>query len=215
MALHLNLYHEVHKAKALKRRDPLKLSMYGLSAIIACFAGYYFIQLLRLHSLNTQLAAAKAQFEKIEPVAKDAKKREEELTAQNKAGDTLVAKIENRFYWAPMLEEVMQVVPRDVQLTRFAGEVSNDGLRRCSLTVDGLSAGADPRKVAEDLRTAIAEKFSVNYRNVSSKFKMLEDGTELVLLDGKQMPTATFAINVELSAASNQPIAQPAPRRKK
>ena len=38
MALRLNLYHEVIKAKALKRRDPLKISIYALSAIAAVCA---------------------------------------------------------------------------------------------------------------------------------------------------------------------------------
>ena len=56
MALHLNLYHEVNKAKAIKRRDPLKLSLYGLAAVIAGFASYYVIELVKLHTINTELS---------------------------------------------------------------------------------------------------------------------------------------------------------------
>lgn len=200
MALHLNLYHEVIKAQALKRRDPLKLTMYGLAAVVACFAGYYALQLVKLHGLKSELSVAKAQFDKFEPLAKVAKKREEELLVKTKAGNLLVKKVESRFYWAPLLGQIMQVVPREVQVTRLAGDLTGEGMRRCSLSIDGLSAGTDARKVAENLRTAIAEKFSLKYKNVSSKFRMLEDGTETVLLDGRQVPTATFAINVELSS---------------
>ena len=209
MALHLNLYHEVNKAKAIKRRDPLKLSLYGLAAVIAGFASYYVIELVKLHTINTELSMVKSEFTKVEPLAKTAKKREEELNAQMKSGDLLVKKVENRFYWAPMLEQVMQIVPREVQLTRMAGDITGEGLRRCSISLDGLSAGADARKVAEDLRTALAEKFAANFKNVTSKFRSLEDGTEMVMLDGKQVPTAMFAISVELTTgavAAAQPV---------
>lgn len=198
MALHINLYHEVLKAKALKRRDPLKLSMYCLAAVVVCFASYYVLQLVKTHGLNSNLAVVKAEFAKLEPLAKVAKKREEELKAQTMAGAIIVKKVENRFYWAPILEQIMEIVPREVQLTRLAGTVTGDGLRHCSLAIDGLSAGSDPRSVAENLRTDLAEKFSPKFKNVSSKFRLLDDGTEMLTLDGKQVPTATFAINVEL-----------------
>jgi len=214
MALHLNLYHEVLKAKALKRRDPLKLSMYGLAAVIACFAGYYVLELVKLHSINSELTRVKVEFDKLEPLAKTARKREEDLQSQMKAGNLLVKRVENRFYWAPLLEQVMQVVPREVQLTRLSGDLTGDGLRRCSLSIDGLSAGTDPRKVAEDLRTAFTEKFSTKYKNVSSKFRTLEDGTEMISLDGKQVPTATFAITVDLYSGEELIAAQPARKKK-
>ena len=213
MALRLNLYHEVLKAKALKRRDPLKLSIYGLLAIAALCAGWYFIQLMRMHSLSEELTRVKGEFDRIEPAAKAAKQREEELTALTSSSDQLSKRIEGRFYWAPILSEIMQVVPREVQITRMGGDITGEGLRRCSITIDGLSAGTDPRRVAEELRTAIAEKFSPKYKNVSSTFKTLEDGTEMVMLDGKQMATATFAITVQLFTGEEK-IAPP-PRKKK
>lgn len=212
MSLHLNLYHEVLKAKAIKRRDPLKLTMYGLSAVVAGFAGYYVLQAVKLHNLNSELATVKAEFDKLEPAAKTAKAREDELTVKLKAGNLLVKKVESRFYWAPLLEQIMQVVPREVQVTRLVGDLSGEGARRCSLSIDGLSAGTDARNVAETLRTAIAEKISPQHKNVTSKFRMLEDGTEMAMLDGKQVPTATFAINVEFSSGEEP---APEPTRKK
>ena len=199
MALRLNLYHEVIKAKALKRRDPLKISIYGLSALAACFALYYFAQLVRMHSISDQYAKVKAEFDHLEPQAKAAKKREDELTQLTSTSAQMVKRIEGRFYWAPLLSELSQIVPRDVQITRLGGDVSGDGMRKCAVTIDGLAAGADPRRVAEDLRTAIAERLSPKYKNVTSTFKTLEDGTETMTLDGKQVNTASFAILVQLS----------------
>ena len=213
MALRLNLYHEVLKAKALKRRDPLKISIYGLSVIAALCASWYLFQLMRMYGLNDQLTKAKADFDRVEPAAKAAKKREEELSSQALASNQLANRIEGRFYWAPILSEIMHLVPREVQITRMSGDISGEGLRRCSITIDGLSAGTDPRRIAEELRTAIAEKFSPTYRNVTSAFKTLEDGTELVMLGGKQLSTATFAISVQLYTGEEK-ITAPARKKK-
>jgi hypothetical protein len=209
MALHLNLYHEVIKAKALKRRDPLKISIYVLSAIVALCAVWYVAQLMKMQHTQDELARVKAEFDKVEASAKAAKKREEEITGQSRISAQLAQRIEGRFYWAPILSDIIEIVPREVQITRMGGDISGEGLRRCMITIDGLSAGTDPRRVAEDLRTAMAEKFSPKYKNVTSTFKMLEDGTETVMLDGKQMATATFAINVQLYTGeekSTQPV---------
>lgn len=212
MALHINLYHEIEKARQLQRRDPLKLSMYGLSGIAACFALYYFIELGRNHSLRHELGRAQAQFRQIEPKAKAAKKLEDEINQEIKKSEAIGHRIEKRFYWAPVLEQLAQVVPREVQITRVIGDVTGDKTRKCALTIDGISTGVDPRRTAEELRTAIAEKFGPNFHSVTSTFKTLDEGSELVMLDGKQLPTATFAINVLLTTGEEAAPVQP--RRK-
>lgn len=216
MALHLNLYHEVQKQRQLERRDPLKLSLFGLGAIVVCFAAFYGIQLGRTHGINMELAKVKAEFDKVEPAAKAGKKRDEEINTQIQLNELLAKRIENRFYWAPMLEQLMQVVPREVQITRFAGDIAGDGLRKGQVAIDGLSAGSDPRRVAEELRTAITEKLAANpkYKSVASSFKALDDGTENVNLDGKQVPTATFAINLVLNTGEEPPPPPPARKKK-
>ncbi len=213
MALHLNLYHEVIKAKALQRRDPLKISIYGITGLLACFAFYYFFQLVRMHAISEEYTKVKAEFDRLEPQAKASKKREEELNQLALSSGRVVRRIEDRFYWAPLLAEITQIVPREVQITRLGGDITGADLRRCAFTVDGLAAGADPRRVAEELRTAIADKLSSKYKNVTSTFKTLEDGTETVMLDGKQVSTATFAITVQLFVGEEKKA--PAPRGKK
>ena len=215
MALHLNLYHEIQKKKALKRRDPLKISIFGLGAIAAVFALVYAMQLLKLHSLTEDLAKIQAEHDKLAPSAKVAKKHEDELAVKQTATDTMVHRIEGRFYWAPILEQVMRVVPKEVQLTRLGGDIPTDGSRRCVINIDGLSAGSDPRKVAEDLRTALADTFTPKFKPVTSTFRALEDGSEMVMLDGRQVPTATFAITVQMPLGEDKSAATPAPRRKR
>src|SRR3954452_5812420 len=129
MALRLNLYHEVIKAKALKRRDPLKISIYVLSAIAALCTAWYLFQLVNMHNLTADLKRVKGEFDKLEPAAKAARKREDELTQQGKLSAQLGKRMESRFYWAPVLAEIMQVVPREVQITRMGGDVTGDNIR--------------------------------------------------------------------------------------
>jgi Tfp pilus assembly protein PilN len=214
MPLRLNLYHEVQKQEALKRRDPLKLSLYGLSAIAACMAGYYFIQLGKAHALNSELEQLKVEHAKLDPESKAAKKQEEELTAKIKVNETMERRIEERFYWAPLLEQLVGIVPREVQVTKVNGEVAADGSQKCTVTINGISAGTDPRRIAEDLRIAIAEKLGVRYREVSATFRSLDDGADPVTLEGKQLPTAAFVIGVDLQWGSDK-LAAAVPARQK
>ena len=197
MALRLNLNHEILQAHRARQRDPLKLSLWGLGVIAAGFCAYYFFQLAKMSVISQEFAQKKAEFDNVQPKAVAAKSREDELTETIRAGETIVQRIEGRFYWAPMIEELVNAVPPDVQITKFAGDVQGDSRKKCRLSIDGLSAGTDPRKVAEELRTAIAESFGKKYKNVTSSFRTLEDGIETIQVGGTARPTATFAINVE------------------
>src|SRR6185436_8767488 len=126
MALRLNLYHEVIKAKALKRRDPLKISIYVLSGIAAVCTCWYVLQVVQMSGLAADLARVKGEFKKLEPQAKAARKREDELSGQAKLSTQLEKRMEGRFYWAPVLAQIMQIVPREVQVTRMGGDVSGE-----------------------------------------------------------------------------------------
>lgn len=213
MPLRLNLYHEVQKQAALKRRDPLKLSLYGLGAVATCMAGYYFLQLSKSHGLNSELAQLQAEHARLDPESKAAAKREEELTAKIKVNETMERRIEERFYWAPLLEQIVGVVPREVQLTRVTGETAPDASQKCTLVVNGVSAGSDARRIAEDLRISIADRLGQKYRSVTATFRSLDDGPDPVTLEGKQLPTAAFVIGVDLHWGADKIAA--APVRKK
>src|SRR3954451_7276396 len=152
MALHLNLFHEIERQKALNRRDPLKLSMYGLGVIAAGMAGYYVLQFAGAKSTANELARVEAEYKKLTPQAEAAVKLETELSATIKTSENLTKRIEGRFYWAEVLQTLSETVPPSVQITKLNGEVANDAVRHGTITIEGLSAGSEPRKVAEDLR---------------------------------------------------------------
>jgi Tfp pilus assembly protein PilN len=215
MALKLNLYHEIEKLKAERRRDPLKISLMILGVVVACFAVLYFWEVGRSASLRRDLVRKKAEFDAIEPQAREARARLDSLQASIDAGTRLTQRIEGRFYWAPLLEQIITTVPREVQITKFQGDVQGDGLKKCQFTLDGISAGPDPRRVAEELRQALAEKLGARYKAVTAAFRQLEDGTEHATLDGQQFATATFAINVTLQHGEEEAPAPPPRTAKK
>src|SRR5436305_13382451 len=97
MALHLKLFHEIEKQKALKARDPLKLSMYGIGLVAAGLAGYYALQFASASAASSELSRVEAEYNKLKPQAEKAVKRKEELAGSIKISDTFVKRIEGRF----------------------------------------------------------------------------------------------------------------------
>ncbi len=212
MPLVLNLHHEIDRQRAIKRRDPLKFAMMGLGVIVLGFAGYYVYDLAEVHAMETERSTAEAEYKKLEKKAELAKKEEEELNLSMKSCETMVKRVEGRFYWAPVLGALMQVVPREVQITKLSGDVSGDLPRRCSITVEGIAAGSEPRKLAEELRKSLNDQFAPKYRNVVASFRTLEDSNEQVKINGQPAKTADFAITVQLQFGDEPP---PPPQPKK
>jgi hypothetical protein len=214
MALHLNLHHEIAKQRALQRRDPLKLSAFGLAAVALGFAGYYALQLTTASSLSGELAGVKSEYEGLKGKQVAAQIREQELSSSVKASESLVTFVENRFYWGSVLETLTETVPPVIQITKLAGDVADDKARHCKITIEGISAGAEPRKIAEELRKALGEKFAGKYKSVDAKFGSLDDGKDTASVGGQQLPTAVFAINLQMQIVADEPVAAPVvPRR--
>ena len=80
--------------------------------------------------------------------------------------------MENRFYWAPLFEQLIQVVPSDVQITGLDGSVSSDGLKKVTLTVTGIATGGEPRAKAEELRIALQNKLAAQYHQPTRHFQV-------------------------------------------
>jgi hypothetical protein len=212
MALHLNLNHELERVRAQRRRDPFKLSMIALAIIAAGFAAQYFWALGKSTLLTREVEARRAEFATKDPLAKAAVAEEAELKRKLGNSDRFHKRIEGRFYWSPLIQEVVQTVPVNIQITRFAGDVTGDEAKKVQVNLDGLAAGEKPRGVAEDflqkLRTALEKK----YRNVTLSFRHLEDGTDTIPVDGKPQPTVNFAINIQFQhgeAPTAAPVRKP------
>lgn len=215
MPLHINLYHEIESQKAASRRDPLKIASYILGLVVVIFAVMYFWELGQSAALDSELQRRKSEFDSIDPIAREAEKREKDLQETFDKSEKLVTNIETRFYWGPVLEEIVKSVPREVQITKMTGNVSGEAIKRTQINLDGIAAGADPRRVAEELRQSLVEIFSKKYKNVNATFRQLDDGAETVKLDGRNWPTANFGIALSLQDKDESEVTPPPTERRK
>ncbi|MES2568853.1 MAG: hypothetical protein V4710_02220 [Verrucomicrobiota bacterium] len=214
MAIRLNLYHEIAKEKQAKRRDPLKLSMIALGIIVAFLAGYYFWQLAIMSGITQEYERKQMEFKGVSPKAELAQKRIDELAVASKTNELLVKQIEGRFYWAPVLETIARLVPPELQITKLTGDAQGENVKKCNLSLDGISSGTDPRGSAEALRMALEKQFGSQFRAVSATFRTLEDGTETINVEGNPRSTAIFQILVQF-ATGEEAVATPPPRKAK
>ncbi len=216
MPLRLNLLHEQQAARAQRKRDPLKLGLYALGGVAALFVAYYLVRLGTSASLHSQLAGKKAEYsKKYELPLKNADAREKELTRTTAAASALTARVEGRFYWAPLLDVLLRTVPREVQLLGFGGN-DDPKDKNVGFTLEGVAAGKEPRAVAEQFRITLGNNLNAKYgagaANVRFRSGALEETKTTVALDGQQQLTARFTIEVTLrkpSAAPPGPAATP------
>lgn len=208
MALHINLYHEIQRARKEEQYDPLKISIMCLGFVGLCLGGLYFVKLSQTMSVRNEYATQKTEIATLEPQSAAAKLKEAELTASIQLADKLNKRIEERFFWAPVMEQIGFTIPGNVQITKLTGDISTaDATRRIGIVLDGVAAGEQPRKVAEDIRLALLDSLGQKYKNVAAVFRSLDDSAEQVRFEGKEMPTALFSINITFSAAAVSPAA--------
>ena len=69
--------------------------------------------------------------------------------------------------------------------------------RKVQANIEGIVAGTEPRTTAESFRHSIQATMEKKYRNVVATFRHLEDGTDTIQIEGKPVPTASFAINLQ------------------
>lgn len=208
MPLHVNLHHEIQQQELARRRDPLRMGMLAVLVIAIGFVAYYFYEMERTHGINVRYGTLQSDWAQLEPKAKDAKTREVDLDTQIKASDALMKDIDGRFYWAPVLGEILRTVPRAVQVVRVNADTQIGNISNV-LTITGISSGVEPRKQAEAVRTALAAKLASQCKHVSSSFKTLDDGDQYVMLDGRRLPTAIFSMEFQLQV--RDPVATPTP----
>lgn len=199
MALQLNLFHEEISEERQRKRDPLKLGMMALIAFGLLLFLYYGWNAYGTMQIKSQLTAAQAEWEKVEPKVTAAQKRATELARIIDSTKVLDQMIEDRFYWAPFLATISKCVAPNIQVASLSGNAS-DTDRTIKVSLEGLAAAREPRAAAEDLRQLLTEQLEKSYQNVEVTFKNLEDLDTVVNLAGVPTPSARFVLNVNLSS---------------
>lgn len=232
MAISINLLHEKHTQERQRQRDPLKLGVYVLVGIIACFLFYYLFAWFSAQRLFNQRDDLKGRWEKTQRDASAVTQFELEMKATAAASTALNTRIEKRFFWGPMLDVIYRVVPPEIQLTNFIGTNPRKG-DVASMQLDGVAAGTEPRAAAEKFRQALLAALEAKYREtreraglppsssgLSCLFRLLEDQTGVTAkVDGKELPTAKFIMDVKMrkpyAVAPTPPPPPPRPAKPK
>ena len=213
MALHLNLLHEEILEQRQRQRDPLKIGMIALVGCGVLLFLYYTWNAYRTLEIKSRLTTIERAWKKIEPGVTAAQKRVADLEGVIKTTRALDDYIDNRFFWAPVLQKVSRCVAPNTQLTNFEGAVQDEN-RGIDVSLEGIAAGREPRSVAEDLRQMLLEQFHQSYSDVKAEFKTLEDLDTIVNVAGTHMATAHYILTVNFNpAAMPKPGESPAATR--
>ena len=212
MPLQLNLLHEEILQQRQRKRDPLKLSLYAAIGLGALLMLNYLWTGYRVLQGKSHLNSIQAEWAKIEPKVTAAQKRSDELNGIINTMNALDACIENRFYWATLLEKVAHCVTPNVQITSLEG-VAEDDKGLVTVTLDGVAGGREPRGVAEDFRQMLLEQVGKEQPTVKVEFKTLEDLDTTVALGGNNVTTAHFVLTVGMEPFPK--AATPAPTERK
>ena len=208
MALQLNLLHEEIAEHRQRQRDPLKIGMMVLGALVAILVGYYLWNVYQTLQIKSRLNAVNREWAKVEPSVTAAQKRSEDLNNMIKTTKVLDEYIDGRFFWAPVLQIVSRCVAPNIQLASLDGNVADDG-KVLTMTIDGTAAAREPRAAAEDLRQMLLEQLGKSYSEVKVEFKTLEDLDTIVNVGGTNLAEAHFGLSIIFAPA--QPKASPTP----
>src|SRR3954471_49346 len=198
MALQLNLLHEEIAETRQRQRDPLKLGMLALLGLTTLMVAFYMWKGYQTLSVKSRLAAAQADWAKVEPSVTAAQKRSAELNSTIATTKILDTMIEGRFYWGPFLQKLTRCVAPNAQLTTVDGSV-NDETKVVTVAIEGVAAGRDPRAAAEELRQLLSEQLGTDYGNVSVEFKVLEDLDTIVSVAGANMAMARYNLAISFT----------------
>ena len=216
MPLTINLLHEEQFLLQQRKRDPLKLGFYALGAVAMLFFLYYAYRYASSGSLRSELRDQQAEWAKQEPLAKAATTRETDLSAKLAEANAVTRRMENRFYWAPVLDVLLKTVPPNVQVVNLTG-TNDPKADKTSVLLEGIVAGEVPRIAADQFRTLLNERLAKQYPGATSTFRGLDDTTATVNVNGRALPTARFTIESLFAKPNAAPAPTPAPepRRKR
>src|SRR5205823_8511603 len=214
MPLQLNLLHEEISQERQRKRDPLKISMYVGAALVGLLALNYLCSAYRTLSIKAHLSSVERKWAKVEPQVTAAQKRAEQLNGIISTTRTLDQFIDNRFFWAPMLETISRCVTPNLQITSFDGTIEEQS-KAITILLEGTAAGREPRAVAEDFRQMLLEQLAKEQPGVKVEFRTLEDLDTLISMGGNNVAAAHFIVSVNANTGPKAPASAPAERKSK
>ncbi len=210
MPLTINLLHEERALLQQRKRDPLKLGLFALGGVALLFVAFYCYRLIGSASIKRDMDSRQAEWAREEPKALAAAEQDKVYSDKLGVASLVSQRIDNRFYWAPLLSNLQRTVPPNVQIISLAGSCDAKD-EKVAVVLEGLAAGAVPRAAAEQFRTTLTEVLGHSYKGAVATFRNLDETSSTVMLAGKQVPTARFSIDIKLDRHSTVPVLASAP----
>lgn len=201
MALHLNLLHEEISELRQRQRDPLKIGMMVLAVFGALLFIYYAWNAYQTLEIKSRLSSIEREWAKVEPQVVAAQKRSTELTGILNTTRVLDGIMEERFFWAPFLQQLSHCVAPNAQITSLEGAVLDEN-KSVTVALEGVSAGREPRAAAEDLRQMLLEQLGQSYKDVKVEFKTLEDLDTIANVGGTNMAMSRYVLSISFNLPS-------------
>ena len=213
MPLTINLLHEEQALNKQRKRDPLKLGLYALGGVAALFVAYYAYRLIGSSEISSELQARQTAWAREAPKEEAAEAQDKVFNQKLSVANLVSQRIDNRFYWAPLLANLQRAIPPNVQITRLTG-ASEPNAEKVTISLDGLVAGPIPRAAAEQFRTSLSDTLGRSYKGAAATFFSLDETASTVTLGSKQVPTARFTIEVKVDRAASLPVLAATPARR-
>lgn len=195
--LHINLLHEEQAKITERKRDPLKIGLLLLLLLCLFLYGYYLLRSTQADRLAAEVNGMKAELARLEPKAAAAKIDEEKSSQIMTATANIEKIINGRFYWGPFLSQIISETGADIQITSLDGTFS-ETTNSLKITIKGLSAGLEPRAVAERFRQNLTDNLGKTIGEASSAFLTLENNEARISLQDKILETAVFSIEFKI-----------------
>jgi hypothetical protein len=208
MPIRINLLHEEERALLERQRDPLKLALLGAIVIGIGLFGWYSVMATQASAKRGELATLQAEWDTKKPKAEEGAAKEAVLTKKFEAHQLLVSRSRDRLFWAPVLEKMLSVVRRDMQITSFVGSI-NEAMK-VVISLSGITVGQEPRSIAEYLRSELERSIASAHPESSVTFQSLEENATPIDIQGRSFRNSDFSIKIEVklpatSADQNAP----------
>lgn len=165
MALTHNLLYPKQQAELERKLDPIKIGLLLGLLIVIGLVLFWVVQGAAVDSLEKQRKDLQQTWGRLEDQMEAAKKQQATDEEKLATANALVASVEERFYFAPVLELLLENVPNSAQINSV-GMNYNPQSDEANIQVAGKVAGKtdqDSRARADALRIRLRDAFRDTY----------------------------------------------------
>jgi hypothetical protein len=196
MPIRINLLHEEERALLERQRDPLKIALLGAVVIGLGLFGWYSVMATQASAKKAELAVLQADWDAKKPMAEEGAAQEAILTKKFEAHQSLLRRSRDRIFWAPILEKMLVVVRRDMQITDFIGSIIEGA--KVEIILNGKTVGQEPRSIAEYLRSELERSIGTAHPESSVTFQSLEENQTPLEIQGRTFRNSDFSIKIDV-----------------